>query len=333
MSDIPMPTEYYTSRYSGEEIDKGIDAAMQLGGASTPQAALANLGAALRTNLLDNWYFGDPVNQRAETSIHANGKFLIDRWKIYHYESGTASLTAGGISLNGNFDFGITLESEKIPNIPNQAVTISVLLGSGELITKTGSLTNDGQIQFISVPLDAVSNLQFIRNWESGKDLFFFQMNGSNVAPIAAKLELGLTQTLAYQDEEANWQLFETPDYAAELSTCQRYQIQLNPHLYNIVFIGDAYRGSSGGIWYLQIPLNTAMRLGSPSFIASDNTIIMLETPKGAFGIQMIGVHGSSGTSITFSVKCDTVPVDVVSGAVYAIDVNAPPSLLLDANL
>ena len=34
---VEPPTEYYTSRYSGEEIDKGIDGALQLGGASTPQ--------------------------------------------------------------------------------------------------------------------------------------------------------------------------------------------------------------------------------------------------------------------------------------------------------
>lgn len=40
---------------------------------------------------------------------------------------------------------------------------------------------------------------------------------------IAGKLELGSGQTLAYQNEEGNWQLFETPDYAEELAKCQRY--------------------------------------------------------------------------------------------------------------
>ena len=45
----------------------------------------------------------------------------------------------------------------------------------------------------------------------------------TDLSIIAMKLELGPTQTLAYQDEDGNWQLFETPDYGAELAKCQRY--------------------------------------------------------------------------------------------------------------
>ena len=48
------PSDYYTSRYSGEEIDAAIAAVP--GKAETAQ--LCN------RNLLDNWYFGNPVNQR-----------------------------------------------------------------------------------------------------------------------------------------------------------------------------------------------------------------------------------------------------------------------------
>ena len=34
---VEPPTEYYTSRYSGEEIDKGIDGALQLGEPPRPR--------------------------------------------------------------------------------------------------------------------------------------------------------------------------------------------------------------------------------------------------------------------------------------------------------
>lgn len=67
---VEPPTEYYTSRYSGEEIDKGIDGALQLGGASTPQGAIAALGAGVWPNLLVNPFF--KINQRGMPVIQAS---------------------------------------------------------------------------------------------------------------------------------------------------------------------------------------------------------------------------------------------------------------------
>ena len=74
---VDPPTEYYTSRYSGEEIDKGIDGALQLGGASTPQGAIAALGAGVRAKLNDNPFF--LVNQRGRSSYTGPG-YGPDRW-------------------------------------------------------------------------------------------------------------------------------------------------------------------------------------------------------------------------------------------------------------
>jgi len=42
---------------------------------------------------------------------------------------------------------------------------------------------------------------------------------------IAAKFEIGDTQTLAHQDADGNWVLNDVPDYGPELAKCQRYQI------------------------------------------------------------------------------------------------------------
>lgn len=52
------PTTYYEHQYSGEEIDNAVSRALPNG--AIDQAA----GTFVRPNLLDNWYFGRPVDQR-----------------------------------------------------------------------------------------------------------------------------------------------------------------------------------------------------------------------------------------------------------------------------
>lgn len=84
------PSDYYTSRYSGEEIDAAIAAVP--GKAETAQ--LCN------RNLLDNWYFGNPVDQR--------GGYVVPPGTPYYYmntntQVGTTDkyYPADEINLNG----------------------------------------------------------------------------------------------------------------------------------------------------------------------------------------------------------------------------------------
>ena len=62
------PSDYYTSRYSGEEIDAAVAAVP--GKAETTQ--LCN------RNLLDNWYFGNPVDQRDGYVVPAGKTYYSD---------------------------------------------------------------------------------------------------------------------------------------------------------------------------------------------------------------------------------------------------------------
>lgn len=194
--------------------------------------SLAKRNIATRRNLLDNWYFAGgsqqgggqfPINQRAITSVNASNN-LIDRWRIYRYVSGSATLTPNGINLSGDFDFGESIESARLPNIPNLPVTISALFSDGSFVSTTSILSNNGDSEFITVPISSNASLDYTRNWQSDIDFFAFSLkSNASIIPIAAKLELGSSQTLAYKDEGGNWQLFETPDYAEELAKCQRY--------------------------------------------------------------------------------------------------------------
>lgn len=98
-----MP-DTYTSQFSGEEIDSALRAAQMISGASTPaelrdkleirgdtipvsatdptpvSEALTASGGGVNPNLLDNWYFGRPVNQRDGYYIPAGTKYNTLSW-------------------------------------------------------------------------------------------------------------------------------------------------------------------------------------------------------------------------------------------------------------
>ena len=50
-------------------------------------------------NLLDNWYFGNPVNQRGQTEYTEDTTYTIDRWWL-QYDT-TLSVVDGGIKIGG----------------------------------------------------------------------------------------------------------------------------------------------------------------------------------------------------------------------------------------
>ena len=194
------------------------------------------------------------MNQRGQTSI-SKPDLLNDRWKIYRYASGTATLTDNGINLTGDFDFGQTIESSRLPNTPNIPVTISALFGDGTFVSKTSVLNNTGGWEAIAAPVSSNVHLAFIRNWnEGGKniDLLFFWISNGSITPVAAKLETGSTQTLAYQKSDGKWELLPQPesDYVTQLRKCQRYLVVLTePQRFIGMCTIDAETGGQGILW------------------------------------------------------------------------------------
>lgn len=156
-------------------------------------AALSNKA---NRNLLDNWYFMNPVNQRGVSGTISEAGYFIDRWKLV---SGSVTLTSTGITINGTI-------SQVLENAAGTNVTASAL-------TTTG---------IVSVSYDNSSKT--------------FTITGTGQTFVAAKLELGSQQTLAHQDEDGNWVLNEIPDYGEELAKCQRYFWKsLSPNGYSIL--------------------------------------------------------------------------------------------------
>lgn len=173
-------------------------------------------------NLLDNWYFGNPVNQRGQTSYTGAG-YGIDRWRIG--SSGTLVVQNGYITFSSNDGTGRNLE-DVLETIPAGAYTLSALVENGagsRLIagangTYYGADVSDDSKQVVSVMFTKTT---------ANPVTVYLQCPNKAVSWFAIKLELGSQQTLAHQ-ENGVWVLNEIPDYGEQLRRCQRYLVPLS---------------------------------------------------------------------------------------------------------
>lgn len=158
----------------------------------TPGANISISGSVISTqaapcnpNLLRNWYFPRPVNQRDVSGTISTAGYFLDGWKLV---SGAVTIGTDGITLNGTM-------TQVLEHAPAGTVTASVLTPEGV-----------GKV----VPV-----------YDSTAKTFTITAAGKKL--LAAKLELGSVQTLAHQDSSGAWVFNEIPDYAEQLRRCQRY--------------------------------------------------------------------------------------------------------------
>lgn len=165
-------------------------------------------------NLLDNWYFADPINQREQTEYTAASgkKYTVDRW--YMATGGTVTVESGGVSLSAGCMFWQLVEGAQT----GRPYTFSYLTADNVLVSCiVDSLATDTD-KTVTVG-DYDIRVQYYN------DALAVRIAGYvAVKTIAAKLELGSTQTLAHQDADGNWVLNDPPpNRALELAKCQRY--------------------------------------------------------------------------------------------------------------
>nr|DAR05227.1 MAG TPA: tail protein [Bacteriophage sp.] len=161
-------------------------------------------------NLLDNWYLGNPVNQRGASGTISTAGYFFDRWKLV---SGSVTINSGGIVLNGT-----------IAQVLEYAV--------GQTVTAT-VLTPDGVTDVTPV-------------YDDETKTFAVTTQGKTIR--AVKLELGFQQTLAHQ-ENGEWVLNEIPKFGDQLAECQRYAVRIgNAGVYRILGTGVAPNANTCGV-------------------------------------------------------------------------------------
>lgn len=173
-------------------------------------------------NLIINWYFGNPVNQRDVSGTISSAGYFLDRWKLV---SGSVTINTDGITLNGTMQQ--VLETAPVGTVTASALTQA---GVGEVVPTYNSETK-------TVTVTA-----------AGKKL------------VAVKLEIGSQQTLAHQ-EDGVWVLNEIPDYGEELTKCMRYlQVLAAPYDTSGNGVAIGYANNTVDLW-VPIPLAVPMRI------------------------------------------------------------------------
>lgn len=235
-------------------------------GAPAPYTAGENIsisGSVIATkafpcnpNLMDNWYFGNPVNQRGRTSYTGAG-YVIDRW-IKQDSDGMTTLNEEYVSLVGQGKNLDQLVRDNIyKHLRGKEVTLSVL-ARGNVAIIGEDFTNSYSVAYLqSETFTVVSKTMTVR---SDADRFVYHIqpqDGNPVDIVAVGLELGSQQTLAHQ-ENGVWVLNEIPDYGEQLRRCQRYYQRLKASSGYMRFgISQPYTDTAAGVF---IPLQGEMR-------------------------------------------------------------------------
>ena len=220
----------YNSIHDGPAIDAAVTRA------SEGVQIDARIQAKPNRNLLDNWYFGNPVNQRGLTEYTEAG-YTIDRW-----QSGLKVTIANNLitlqALGIYSQIFQTFESQ----LAGKIVTMSVLIRAHSN-HNVGLLLHDYDNQksyspnFVAATTAnqwlLVSTSFRVADDAPDKLTFIFYPDKTDAGDqtvdiLAAKLELGSQQTLAHKDANGNWVLNEIPNYADMLARCQAYAERLN---------------------------------------------------------------------------------------------------------
>lgn len=198
--------------------------------ANNVQQAIYNLGVRPNKNLLCNWYFVNPVNQKGKIAPDGYGNgYGIDGWKnnkitILRFNKDEGFITAfidevGGIILQKV----PTLEIGKIYTLSVLAKNVSSVCGMGAWDGGEKKLQNGLTTHTFKAVQGTLDNgVYIIRKSQESE-------TQASAVFYAAKLEEGSTQTLARKVANGtgiggtSWELLETPDYSAELLKCQRY--------------------------------------------------------------------------------------------------------------
>lgn len=264
--------------HSAQDVDDAITKTSQLTG----------------RNLLDNWYFADPVNQRGNTEYTALG-YTIDRWKISAGQSGSMKLSIGdtyvGITASADSYTRVDQVFEGSTDLYGVTVTGSALFEDGTLWSGSGVFPSavDGVYSTTVLYSNSAHSL-LLQTAGNGSSILRITANaGITINVKAVKLELGTQQTLARKAVDGTWTLIDPPpNKAEELAKCQRYFYRkkgTGPYSY----YGNGYINSANGAFiFANVP---EMRV-APTVAASGKFILSI--PGTAIAVTSISYGGAS---------------------------------------
>lgn len=286
--------------HTAQEID---DAVSNLGGASTPQGAIAALGAGVRPNLLVNPFF--KVNQRGNAS-YTGIVPTVDCWKS-NSTTLTVQVTDDGVLLSGTgFDY-LKNYIESPEQYNGKTITVSALVKNPggqfriNLYNESKQVSNNFNIPASSDWVIISGTIHGVQASSGDKVCLLLYPGGgiqsqtATAQVMATKVEEGETQTLGYIDSSGNPVLLERPD-PLELVKCKRY-LYIIPAYYSLPARVD---GSSRIQAVLQTPAKMRIKPTVPSsayFIDSTGqySCTLTDTDVSDFGVRLLGITTVKG--------------------------------------
>ena len=196
-------------------------------------AALAPKTALANANILHNPWF--TVNQRNESTITVNGRYIADRWRTYIPDNDNGSFirnSDGTITIDAtNSSNGIMIVQRRTTNnlqsLNGFKVTASVKLSDDSILSGTDTFDITASVVYIdNEDFSLISNAH-----QNGQMLSLLVKSGKTLTIKALKLEIGEISTLAMDYR---------PEYAIELAKCKRYFQRLSIPSTGLLAIGFA---------------------------------------------------------------------------------------------
>ena len=179
------------------------------------------------------------VGKSLQVPGYCTAGYTVDRWRTGYDGTFTVNVSDIGVSLVSGNDgswknFSETIETNKL--IVGRTYTFSFLAevngGVRQVYISDYGSVFDGD--------KGLYTLTFVAKETTRNQDFGIQTNvGKTSIPIAAKLELGDTQTLAHK-ENGVWVLNEIPDFGEQLRRCQRFCRPI-PHKLDVCVVDGMY--------------------------------------------------------------------------------------------
>ena len=316
--------------HTAQEID---DAVSNLGGASTPQGAIAALGAGVRPKLNDNPFF--LVNQRGQSSYTGPG-YGPDRWmvtgshKLDMLDGGGVKLTVASGS-NTNQMIQQYLEPEIFEQLNGKRVTLAVIVTGNSMSLPTHFRVGNAAYGNIPAGQTGLFFATATINYNTGQNYIGLQcsdranQNGQSISLRAFTMEEGSIQTLGYQDSSGVLQLLEHPG-PLELLKCQRYCLVISPNTsYGPAGNGMVQTTSSARI---VIPTPVSLRI-NPSLMFSGSWQLLAN--GSSQDITNMNVAGSSPNTVQLDVASSGLVVG--QGVVMRAKGDLNAKIILSADL
>lgn len=247
-------------------------------------------------NLLDNGYFGNPVNQRGQTSYTGAG-YSIDRWKLFG--DNVSAVLNGGVQCTASSFFYQVIEQQIMDALDGRAITLSALLKDNRLLYGTWTVDNSVTNNTTIAENEIISLVR--APWAGNAWGVYFKVAD---AVVAVKLELGSQQTLAHK-EYGEWVLNEIPKFGTQLAECQRYYYRVHYTQYQT--INMAYEDTAHA--FIMLPLPVAMRIENP-VLTQSKPIVLATSEKIMTAAEAKGCMARLGVNYT--------AISNAQGAVYS---------------